>query len=91
VQELVDEVVSVKQETVGPARTWLNTLMSQCQIKGFVELSGVSALVRLSGDAHCASVGFSRSNTKFLIVKCTDMQGNATVFLFYILLCVYLL
>jgi hypothetical protein len=77
-----NEALSIKQETVGSARTWLDTVLSQCQIKGFVELWGVSALIRLSGDAHCASVGFSHSNTKFQLDQHPDVQGNIPAFLF---------
>jgi hypothetical protein len=82
VQEIENKAALVKQETVGSARTWLDTVLSRCQIKCFVELWGVSALIWLSGDANCASVGFSHSNMKFLLDHHSDVQGNFPAFLF---------
>ncbi|XP_021942266.1 protein KIAA0100 isoform X3 [Zootermopsis nevadensis] len=73
-QEMEDEVVLLRRETAGPARTWLDSVVSQCQIKGLVELWAVSALIRLSEDAHCASVGFSHSDTKFMLEKHSDAR-----------------
>jgi hypothetical protein len=76
VYQLLDEAVSVKQDTVGSASTWFETLTSRCQIKGIAELQSVSALMRLSGDAHCASIGFSHTNAKFVLKQQPDVQGN---------------
>lgn len=74
--QVLDETVPVKQDTVGSASTWFETLASQCQIKGIAELWSVSALMRLSGDAHCASMGFTHTNAKFLLKQHLDVQGN---------------
>jgi hypothetical protein len=74
--QLPNETVSVKQDAVGSASTWFGTLASRCRIKGIAELWSVSALMRLSGDAHCASIGFSHTNAKFLLEQHSDVQGN---------------
>jgi hypothetical protein len=74
--QLLDETVSVKQDAVDSASSWLETLMSQCQIKGIAELWSVSALMRLSGDVHCASMGFSHTNAKFLLEQHPAVQGK---------------
>lgn len=73
-EHLLDEAVSVKQETVGSTSSWLEILSHQCQIKGFVELWSVSALISLSGDAHCVSIGFSHTNAKFLLDQHSELQ-----------------
>jgi hypothetical protein len=74
--QLLDETVSVKQDAVDSASSWLETLTSRCQIKGIAELWGVSALMRLSGDAHCASMGFSHTNAKFILDQHPNVQGK---------------
>jgi hypothetical protein len=78
-EHLLDEAVAVEQETMDSASSWLETLASRCQVKGFVDLWSVSALIRLSDDAHCASVGFSHANTKFLLDQHPSVQGNVPV------------
>jgi hypothetical protein len=82
-EHLLDEAVSVKQETVGSTSSWLEILSHQCQIKGFVELWSVSALISLSGDAHCVSIGFSHTNAKFLLDQHSELQGNVPVCVLY--------
>jgi hypothetical protein len=75
--------VSLKQETVGSTSSWLETVSSRCQIKGFVELWSVSALISLSDDAHCVSIGFSHTNAKFLLDQQSELQGNVHVCVLY--------
>jgi hypothetical protein len=76
---LPDKVESVQQETVDSTNSWLETLSSRCQIKGFVELWSVSALMSLSSDAHCVSVGFSHTNAKFLLDQHSELQGSVHI------------
>lgn len=78
-EHLPDEAESVKQETLDSTNSWLETLSRQCQIKGFVELWSVSALLSLSSDAHCVSVGFSHTNAKFLLDQHSELQGSVPV------------
>jgi hypothetical protein len=61
---------------VDSASSWLEALTSQCQIKGIAELWSVSALMRLSGDVHCASMGFNHTNAKFLLEQQPNVQGK---------------
>jgi hypothetical protein len=76
---LPDKVESVQQETVDSTNSWLETLSRRCQIKGFVELWSVSALMSLSSDAHCVSVGFSHTNAKFLLDQHSELQGSVHI------------
>jgi hypothetical protein len=82
-EHLPDEAVFIRQEAMGSTSSWLETLSSHCQIKGFVELWSVSALISLSGDAHCVSIGFSHTNAKFLLDQQSELQGNVPVCVLY--------
>jgi hypothetical protein len=86
--QVLDEAVVVKQDAVDSAGTWFETLTSRCQIKGIAELWSVSALMRLSCDAHCASIGFSHTNAKFLLEQHPSVQGNVSLQM-EILSCLY--
>ena len=66
---------SFKQET-GNSLNWLEKLTRKCQVKGLMELCTVSALIRLSDDANCASVGFSHINNKFVLDQFSESQGK---------------
>lgn len=78
-EHLPDEAESIQQETVDSTNSWLETLSSRCQIKGFVELWSVSALISLSSDAHCVSVGFSHTNVKLLLDQHSELQGSVPI------------
>jgi hypothetical protein len=79
IKQLPDKVQSVQQENVDSTNSWLETLSSRCQIKGFVELWSVSALISLSSDAHCVSVGFSHTNAKFILDQHSELQGSVHI------------
>lgn len=82
-EHLPDEAESVQQEIVDSTNSCLETLSSRCQIKGFVELWGVSALISLSSDAHCVSVGFSHTNAKLLLDQHSELQGSVPICILY--------
>ncbi|XP_069668639.1 protein hobbit isoform X2 [Periplaneta americana] len=74
----LEENLPVKAENVVSANSWLESLVSRCQVKGIVELWSVSAFIRLSENAHCSSVGFSHTNAKFLLDRIPDVQESST-------------
>ncbi|PSN37005.1 hypothetical protein C0J52_14236, partial [Blattella germanica] len=75
-EPVLNKADDIKQD-MAYSGNWLETLARRCQVKGFMDFWAVSALIKLSDDA-CASVGFSHTNTKFVLDQFSEKQDTGT-------------
>ncbi|KAJ9596917.1 hypothetical protein L9F63_012042, partial [Diploptera punctata] len=79
VETVTNRSDDMKMETANSVN-WLEALINKCQVKGFIDLWSVSALIRLSDDANCASVGFNHTNAKFILEQFSEIQESGEKF-----------
>nr|CAD7259627.1 unnamed protein product [Timema shepardi] len=74
---------SVLNTTLGPVPEERNVphgvwerFLKRCTLRGYIDLQNVSSLIRLTDEVHPASIGFNRTDVKFIVSQLAVSQDS---------------